>query len=185
MLSPDQLQDFVGTLAADGEPGLAVGCYAAASCASSATAGCAVIEHAVPVTEHTAFDIASVSKHLTSACLLLLARDGLANLDADLRTVLPELRLTRPVTLRQCLTHTAGLRDYFALCDIAGLPVLGITQDRFADLVAGQADLDFPAGSAFSYSNTGYALAAESSFSGSPVPGWRSSPASGCSARSA
>ena len=160
MLSPDQLQDFVGTLAADGEPGLAVGVYAGGQLASSATAGCAVIEHAVPVTEHTAFDIASVSKHLTSACLLLLARDGLADLDADLRTVLPELRLTRPVTLRQCLTHTAGLRDYFALCDIAGLPVLGITQDRFADLVAGQADLDFPAGSAFSYSNTGYALAA-------------------------
>jgi CubicO group peptidase (beta-lactamase class C family) len=160
VLSPDQLQDFAATLAADGEPGLAVGVYTGGQLVSSATAGCAVIEHAVPVTEHTAFDIASVSKHLTSACLLLLARDGLADLDADLRSVLPELRLTRPVTLRQCLTHTAGLRDYFALCDIAGLPVLGITQDRFADLVAGQADLDFPAGSAFSYSNTGYALAA-------------------------
>ncbi len=160
MLSPDQLQDFVATLAADGEPGLAVGVYTGGQLVSAATAGCAVIEHAVPVTEHTAFDIASVSKHLTSACLLLLARDGLADLDADLRTVLPELRLTRPVTLRQGLTHTAGLRDYFALCDIAGLPVLGITEDRFADLVAGQADLDFPAGSAFSYSNTGYALAA-------------------------
>ena len=160
MPSPDKLHDFVATLAADGEPGLAVGVYTGGQLVSSATAGFAVIEHAVPVTEHTAFDIASVSKHLTSACLLLLARDGLADLDADLRTVLPELRLTRQVTLRQCLTHTAGLRDYFALCDIAGLPVLGITQDRFADLVAGQADLDFPAGSAFSYSNTGYALAA-------------------------
>ena len=137
-----------------------LGVYADGQLVSSATAGCAVIEHAVPVTEHTAFDIASVSKHLTSACLLLLARDGLVDLDADLRAALPELRLTRPVTLRQCLTHTAGLRDYFALCDIAGLPVLGITQDRFADLVAGQAELDFPAGSAFSYSNTGYALAA-------------------------
>ena len=147
-------------LAADGEPGLAAGVYAGGQLASFATAGYAVIEHAVPVTEHTAFDLASVSKHLTSACLLLLARDGLVDLDADLRIALPELRLTRPVTLRQCLTHTAGLRDYFALCDIAGLPVLGITEDRFADLVAGQAELDFPAGSAFSYSNTGYALAA-------------------------
>jgi len=38
--------------------------------------------------------------------------------------------------------------------------VLGITEDRFMDLVTGQADLDFPPGSAFSYSNTGYALAA-------------------------
>ena len=160
MLSQDKLQDFVAMLAADGEPGLAAGIYADGQLVSAATAGCAVIEHGVPVTEHTAFDIASVSKHLTSACLLLLARDGLVDLDADLRAALPELRLTQPVTLRQCLTHTAGLRDYFALCDIAGLPVLGITEDRFADLVTGQAELDFPAGSAFSYSNTGYALAA-------------------------
>ena len=160
MLSPDKLQDFIAMLATDGEPGLAAGVYADGQLVSSATAGCAVIEHGVPVTEHTAFDLASVSKHLTSACLLLLARDGLVDLDADLRAALPELRLTQPVTLRQCLTHTAGLRDYFALCGIAGLPVLGITQDRFADLVTGQAELDFPAGSAFSYSNTGYALAA-------------------------
>jgi len=160
VLSPDKLQDFIATLATGGEPGLAVGVYADGQLVSSATAGCAVPEHGVPVTEHTAFDIASVSKHLTSACLLLLARDSLVDLDADLRYALPELRLTQPVTLRQCLTHTAGLRDYFALCDIAGLPVLGITEDRFADLITGQAELDFPAGSAFSYSNTGYALAA-------------------------
>jgi len=160
VLSPDKLQDFIALLATDSEPGLAAGVYADGRLVLSATAGCAVPEHGVPVTEHTAFDIASVSKHLTSACLLLLAGDGLVDLDADLRSALPELSLTQPVTLRQCLTHTAGLRDYFALCDIAGLPVLGITQDRFADLAAGQAELDFPAGSAFSYSNTGYALAA-------------------------
>ena len=157
---PGGLQDFLSPLAGGNEPGLAVGVYEDGQLVSSATAGCAVLEHGVPVSEHTAFDIASVSKHLTSACLLLLARDGLVDLDADVRSALPELRLTQPVTLRQCLTHTAGLRDYFALCDIAGLPVLGITEDRFADLVAGQAELDFPAGSAFSYSNTGYALAA-------------------------
>jgi CubicO group peptidase (beta-lactamase class C family) len=137
-----------------------VGVYADAELAAAATAGCAVVEHCVPITEHTVFDIASVSKHMTAACLLLLARDGHLDLDADIRTTLPELRLSQTVTFRQCLTHTAGLRDYFALCDIAGIGVLGITEDRFMDLAAGQADLDFPAGSAFSYSNTGYALAA-------------------------
>jgi len=156
----DALPEFVAALAAGDEPGLAVGVYADGELAVAAAAGCAVPEHGVPVTERTAFDIASVSKHMTAACLLLLARDGHLDLDADIRAGLPELRLSRPVTLRQCLTHTGGLRDYFALCDIAGIGVAGITEDRFMDLAVGQADLDFPPGSAFSYSNTGYALAA-------------------------
>ena len=156
----DDLPEFVAALAADDEPGLAVGVYASGELAAAATSGCAVPEHSVPITEHTAFDIASVSKHMTSACLLLLAADGRLDLNADIRASLPELQLSRPVTLRQCLTHTAGLRDYFALCDIAGIGVLAITEDRFVDLVAGQAEFDFEPGSAFSYSNTGYALAA-------------------------
>ncbi len=162
----DGLPDFVATLAADDEPGLAVGVYAGGERVATAAAGCALPEHGLPVTEHTAFDIASVSKHVTAACVLLVARDrgrrghGRLDLDADVRASLPELRLAQPVTLRQCLTHTAGLRDYFALCEIFGIGAAGITEDRFTDLVAGQADLDFPAGSAFSYSNTGYALTA-------------------------
>jgi len=154
------LPEFVAALAASDEPGLAVGVYTDGQLAAAATAGCAVVEHGVPVTEHTVFDIASVSKHMTATCLLLLARDGHLDLDVDISASLPELRLSQPVTFRQCLTHTAGLRDYFALCDIAGIGVLGITEERFMDLAVGQADLDFPAGSAFSYSNTGYALAA-------------------------
>jgi CubicO group peptidase (beta-lactamase class C family) len=154
------LGDFLATLASDDEPGLAVGVYTGGELAAFATAGCAVPEHGVRVTQDTAFDIASVSKHTTSACMLLLARDGLVDLGADVCDVLPELALAQPVTLRQCLTHTAGLRDYFGLCDIAGISTLGMGEDKFLDLVAGQAELDFPAGSAFSYSNTGYALAA-------------------------
>jgi CubicO group peptidase (beta-lactamase class C family) len=154
------LRDFVRSLAGAGEPGLAVGIYSEGQLVRSATAGCAVPEHDVPVTEHTVFDIASVSKHMTSACVLLLARDGLVDLDSDIRVSLPELALTEPVTLRQCLTHTAGLRDYLVLCELAGIPVLGISENRAMDLIAGLSELDFAAGSGFSYSNTGYVLAA-------------------------
>ncbi|HUJ07026.1 MAG TPA: serine hydrolase domain-containing protein [Streptosporangiaceae bacterium] len=157
---PALTAEFLAALAAPDEPGLAVGIYRDGQLVASACAGCAVPEHGVPITEHTAFDIASVSKHVTSACLLLLADDGLVDLDADIRGALPELALAEPVTLRQCLTHTAGLRDYGALCEIAGVPVAGLTEDRFMDLMVGQRELDFPPGSAFSYSNTGYALAA-------------------------
>ncbi|MDR2985588.1 MAG: beta-lactamase family protein, partial [Nocardiopsaceae bacterium] len=157
---PAELQDLVSSLAAGDEPGFAVGIYNAGELVASAAAGCAVIEHEVPVNEHTAFDMASVSKHFTSACMLLLARDGLISLDEDIRVRLPELALGQPVTLRQCLTHTAGLRDYLSLCEATGVPVLGICEARAMDVIAGLRDTDFPPGSAFSYSNTGYVLAA-------------------------
>ena len=157
--SSDCLQRFARSLASENEPGFAVGVYAGGDLVSHGAAGCAVPEHGVLVTEHTVFDIASVSKHMTAACLLLLARDGLIDLDADIRPALPELAVTATVTLRQCLSHTSGLRDYFALCEIAGIGVPGMTEERFTDLITGQRDLDFPPGSAFSYCNTGYALA--------------------------
>ena len=40
------------------------------------------------------------------------------------------------------------------------MPLAGIDEDKAMDLIAGQRDLDFPPGSAFSYSNSGYVLAA-------------------------
>ncbi len=159
MTHPD-IAAFLGPLVGAAEPGIAIGVYTDGELAASATAGRASVEHDAAITERTAFDIASVSKHITATCVLLLARDELVDLDADIRGYLPELALTQPVTVRQCLTHTAGLRDYFALCELAGIPVAGITEGRFWDLVTGQRELDFPAGAAFSYSNTGYALAA-------------------------
>jgi CubicO group peptidase (beta-lactamase class C family) len=155
-----ELQDLVSSLAGDDEPGFAAGIYAEGELVIAAAAGCAVPEHHVRVTEHTAFEIASVSKHITSTCLQLLVSDGLISLDEDIRARLPELALRQPVTLRQCLTHTAGLRDYFSLCEAVGVPVPGLSEDRSMDLITGQRDTDFPPGSAFSYSNTGYVLAA-------------------------
>src|SRR5258708_21049181 len=121
------LRAFVSSLAGDDERGMAVGVYLAGELVSSATAGCAVPEHGVPVTQQTAFDIASVSKHMTSACMLLLARDGLVDLDSDIRASLPELSLTQPVTLRQRLTHTAGLPDSPPLSHPAPIPSLGLS----------------------------------------------------------
>ncbi len=157
---PRGLRELLGSLAAGDEPGFAVGIYSSGGLAGVATAGCAIPEHGVPVTERTVFEIASVSKHITAACMLLLSSDGTASLDDDIRDKLPELALREAVTLRQCLTHTAGLRDYLSLCGVAGIPLAGVGEDRAMDLIIGQRDLDFAPGTAFSYSNSGYVLAA-------------------------
>ena len=156
----DRLRDLLACYVSDGEPGVALGLYRDGELVVHTGAGLAVVEHAVPIRPDTAFDIASASKHFTATCVLLLERDGRLSLDADVRTYLPELALADKVTLRQCLTHTGGLREYYSLCGLSGVPLAGMSESRLLRLISGQRDLDFPPGSAYSYSNTGYVLAA-------------------------
>jgi CubicO group peptidase (beta-lactamase class C family) len=155
-----ELFDLVAPYATAGGPGHAVGVYRDGALVAQAATGCAVIEHDVAIGPGTMFDIASASKQFTAACLVLLQRDGALSLDDDVRAHLPELRLRAPVTLRQCLSHTGGLRECYALCELAGVPVAGMDETRLMRLLAGQRDLDFPPGTGWSYANTGFVLAA-------------------------
>ena len=88
--------------------------------------GLARLEPKTPATTGMRYSIGSVSKQFTAACLLLLQRDGLLSLDDDVRRHLPELLLPVPVTLRQCLSHTGGLREYYSLCELAGVPAVEV-----------------------------------------------------------
>jgi CubicO group peptidase (beta-lactamase class C family) len=148
------------SLAEPGGPALVVGVYRDGALELAEAAGCAVVEHAVPATRHTVFDIASVSKQMTAACLLMLVRDGAVTLDADVRDLLPELCLRERVTLRHCLTHTGGLRDCYSMCELAGVDLRGIKEDRLVRIISRYSNLDFPPGTGFSYANTGYVLVA-------------------------
>lgn len=68
----------------------------------------------MPVTEHTLFQIASVSKAFTAAALGVLVDDGKVAWDAPVIDYLPEFRMhdpwvTREFTVRDLLTHRSGL----------------------------------------------------------------------------
>ncbi|MFF4381071.1 serine hydrolase domain-containing protein [Kitasatospora sp. NPDC001547] len=154
------LSEVVGSAVRPGDPGLSVGVYTDGKLIHQASAGLASVEFQAPVDTRTRFDIASVSKQFTAAAVLLLCREGRLSLDDDIRTHLPELKLAVPVTVGQCLRHTGGLRDWLALTAIAGRPLTRITQDQTLAFVAGLSEVDFEPGTAFSYSNTGYVLAA-------------------------
>src|SRR5690349_23969222 len=109
-ITSGDLADLAGSVAAADGPGVAAGVYRHGDLVAWGAAGLAAVEHGVPIDADTMFDIGSVSKHMTTSCLLLLAREGRLALDGDVRDLLPELRLGVPVSLRQCLSHTAGLR---------------------------------------------------------------------------
>ena len=65
------------------------------------------------VTPKSLFRLASVSKPITALGVLRLVEKGKLRLDAPLNTYLPELpEPLKPLTCRQLLTHTSGLRHY-------------------------------------------------------------------------
>lgn len=75
--------------------------------------GHADLEHDVPATADTVYRLASISKTFTAVAAMQLVDDGRLDLDADIRTILPEFPEKRwPVTARQLLGHLAGIRHY-------------------------------------------------------------------------
>lgn len=125
--------------------------------------GLAEIEHNVPNTPQTIFESGSVAKQFTAAALVLLQQDGKLNLDDQVRKYVPELPdYGAPLTIRHLLNHTAGLRDWGSVMALtgAGRGDRAITQDIAFDVIIRQKALDFTPGSEYSYSNSGYQLAA-------------------------
>lgn len=112
-----------------------------------------------------AFCIGSVSKSLTSACLLRLRAEGLVDIDDRLDTYVPEVRgfgrwseWGHAVTLRSLLQHTSGLQ-----CDAPSANLRRWDPAPVDELLAEphRAALAIPPESAFKYSNLGYELLGE------------------------
>lgn len=125
--------------------------------------GMASLEYDAPITPRTIFHVASVSKQFTAMALVLLERDGKLTIDDDIHKYLPELpEYGKPVTIRQLLQHTSGIRDQWQTLGIAGWSLEDvITQEQILRVLFRQKELNFPPGSEHLYSNGGYTLAAE------------------------
>lgn len=122
--------------------------------------GSANLELAVPITPATVFDLGSTSKQFTAACILLLSFDGKLSLDDEVSKYVPELPdYAAPITLRHLLHHTSGIRDYIGVMVLGGADIADYTtsEDALA-AIARQRALDFPPGTRFQYSNSGYFL---------------------------
>lgn len=117
------------------------------------------LEQGIEAGPATNYRLASVSKQFTAAAILLLAQDGRLGIDDPVTRWLPALPPAADgITLRHLLTHTSGLLDYE---DLMLEPFAGQIRDAgVLDLLQRENRLVFPAGSAYRYSNSGYALLA-------------------------
>ncbi|MBX3561620.1 MAG: beta-lactamase family protein [Sphingomonas sp.] len=142
-------------------PGLAWGIVQNGRLVHLSTMGVQDLEQRRPVTGDSTFRIASMSKVFTALAILKLRDEGRLSLDALAETYVPELRnWSYPTTdsprirVRDLLSHTGGL--------VTDNPWGDLQQDLpeadFTRILAEGVPMSRAPGTAFEYSNFGYAL---------------------------
>ena len=117
------------------------------------------------IDSHTNFRLASCTKQFTAMAIMLLVHDRKLRYDEHLTDVFPEFPdYGRAITIRNLLSHTAGLPDYESLMDAASNGQARWNeknQIHDADvlkLLEEQRQGKFPPGTEWSYSNSGYVV---------------------------
>jgi D-alanyl-D-alanine carboxypeptidase len=162
-VDPGELQRLLDQIVAAGAPGAAARIRDEHGITQAAS-GLADLRSGRPMRPWLTYRAGSLTKPLVATVVLQLVAEGRLSLQDTVERWLPGiLPYGDQVTIRQLLNHTGGVPDYEALV----LPQLYQSkQGRFRswtpqELVALVADQppDFPPGTAWSYSNTGYVLA--------------------------
>jgi D-alanyl-D-alanine carboxypeptidase len=122
--------------------------------------GAARLDPTVASTAASRYAIDSLSKEFTAAAILLLAERGKLSLDDPIAKWIPGLKAPAAVTLRQLLTHTSGLRDFWPQDFVTPEMTQPATTSAIIDEWVRQRPLDFEPGTDWQYSNTGYVVAA-------------------------
>lgn len=143
-------------------PGAAVGVLWNGEVVHRAGYGAAHLDHAVPITPETVFDIASISKQFGAMAALLLESEGDLDLDADVRDYIPELPdFGAVITARHLIHHTSGIRDWPHTMALGGIGFTDVISfEKILRMLYQQRAINFPPGSEYAYSNTGYNLLA-------------------------
>jgi CubicO group peptidase (beta-lactamase class C family) len=161
--SPAAAVDDIFSKWTSATPGCAVGVAVGGKPTLLKAYGMADLERSVKNTPETVFEAGSVSKQFTAMAVQLLAEDGKLKLDDPVRKYIPELpEYGWPLTIRHMLSHTSGLRDWGSIESIAGWPrtTREYTHAHVLEIASRQKSLNFEPGTKWSYSNTGFNLAA-------------------------
>lgn len=120
--------------------------------------GFANLEWNVPNTPNTKFRIGSVTKQFTAAAVFLLQERGKLSIHDPLKKYVPDVPAAwGDVTIYHLLTHSSGVPNFTDLPEYWTRRVSPATPDQLIDLVHSK-PLDFPPGTKWNYSNTGYDL---------------------------
>jgi len=140
-----------------GVPGLALGIVHNGT-VSIRGLGVTNVEDPLPVTAHTVFPIASISKTFAATAIMRLVEQGKIDLRSSVRTYVPDFRVrdeavTRDVTVWHLLTHLGGWEGQVSGPD-RGTETLKNFVSTITDLMQVA-----PPGAAWSYNNAGFSVA--------------------------
>ncbi len=126
--------------------------------------GLASLELGAAATEHTVYEIGSVTKQFTAAAVMMLVDEGKVGLDDPITAYFPDAPPAwARITVRHLLTHTSGIQNHVAVPDWMKV----FKTDLFYDTTPGRAELlerfyrlplEFEPGQTWAYDNTGYIL---------------------------
>ena len=123
--------------------------------------GMADLERNVSITTNSIFEAGSVSKQFTAAAILLLEQQGKLSLNDNVRQYIPEMpEYGTPISLRQMLHHTSGIREWSDIVELTAWPrgKKNYTNKNVLEIIARQKHLNNKPGDEFSYSNSNYLL---------------------------
>jgi CubicO group peptidase (beta-lactamase class C family) len=144
------------------EPGAAVAVVQHGKVIFKSTIGLANMEHKIPITSRSPFDLASCSKQFTGFAIAMLIEKGMISLEDDIRKYLPELPdFGKKITIENLIYHTSGLRNSDAMTNAMGFkPEDVLTVDMIYKMICNTSELNFTPNQQFNYNNTGYNLLA-------------------------
>ncbi|MEN2401809.1 serine hydrolase domain-containing protein [Flavobacterium sp. MC2016-06] len=97
-------------------PGFAIGILKGKQVLYTKGYGSANLDYEIPITPNSSFDIASVSKQFTSACIALLILDNKISLETPASKFIPELsKYKDTIRIKHLIYNTSGIVDYFKL----------------------------------------------------------------------
>lgn len=115
-------------------------------------------ERIAVATPNLRYQIASNSKQFTAMGLMLLEDEGKLSLDDHVAKWLPGISGGDRITLRQLLSHTSGLQDFWPQDYSFAAMAKPVQPQEIVDRWA-KKPLDYAPGTRWQYSNTGYVVA--------------------------
>jgi CubicO group peptidase (beta-lactamase class C family) len=160
-----RIDSVFSAYAADSTPGYAVGVIRDGRLVYAKGYGLANLDDRIPITAHTAFHLASLSKQFTAAAIALLILDKKLSLETPVERFFPEVKKYHAdLRIKHLMYFTSGLHDYTTVPRANKDPWFSSYYFTIDDAIAAslRADsLEFAPGTKWEYSNVDFMLLAK------------------------
>ena len=154
---PSRIDSILHAQFAPGGPGYAILIARGGETIYENASGYANLELDTPLRTDHVFRVASLTKQFTAVAILQLVEQNKVDLQGNITRFFPDFP-QRGITVEHLLTHTSGIPDFTKMPSFtAEIARQGLTVKQQIEWFKHE-PLDFEPGSAYGYSNSGYAL---------------------------